>query len=101
MATRYILIGVAVIVALVLFASTIEPIEEAIPEQIKQAVNFGETSNSTVGWFESNSTHYDANNRQLELERERAIEQQLKAQQDSIDKQQAYNCIRHTGLDYC
>lgn len=93
--TKCILVGVAVIAAAIVLAAYFidEPIEEAIPKQI------GNVFNPIVKAVAPNTYNNDYSDQVLE--RQLAINAQLKDLQESIDKQQAYNCTRHTGLDYC
>jgi len=92
--TKCILIGVAVIVAAVLLASYYldEPIEEVLPNQIEKV--FQSTAEAI---YTPEPTNYS----DQVLERQLAINEQLKDRQETLEEQQAYNCTRHTGLDYC
>jgi len=100
MVTSYLLVGVAVIVAAVLLSSTllVEPIDKSLPkleEKIEKVFKQVEKTVTPV------PDRYIADYSQQVLERQLAIEQQFKEQQEALEKQQAYNCTRHTGLDYC
>jgi hypothetical protein len=82
--------------AIVVIASQVEPVPgetnviQATVEKITAPVEAVFTPDTYIADY-SNKV----------LERQLAIEQQFKNLQASIDKQQAYNCTRHTDLNYC